>query len=159
MNDESDLQPLVLSEQVRADLIDAVNSYLLLCEKRELEAASEYLAPGANLMFPGGFHYTNLNDMVADAQRRYKWARKHRTDFDVFLDDQGDAVVVSRGTLDGESLSGRQFSNVRYQDRFVFRGGKIIDQQVWNDLGASGVLDPLGHLAALHAGEPGAPST
>ena len=36
--------------------------------------------------------------------------------------------------LNGESLDGSPISEVRYIDRFVFRDGLIVDQQVWNDL-------------------------
>ena len=143
----------------REQLVAAVDRYLLLCEQRDLDAARESLAPGAVMTFPGGFQYTVLEDMVADANRLYRWVRKHRTHYDVFRDDNGDDVVVSRGTLDGESLSGRQFTGVRYQDRFVFRNGRIVDQQVWNDLAASGVLEAYPHLVARHAGEPGTPTS
>ncbi|MBN9611144.1 MAG: hypothetical protein BGO26_13635 [Actinobacteria bacterium 69-20] len=142
-----------VTEEERENGIAWVNDYLLLCEQRRLEGASAYLAPGAKLTFAGGFIYSNLTDMVADAARRYKWVRKNRTDFDVFTNLDEDIVVVSRGTLEGQSLSGRHFSGIRYQDRFVFHHGKIIDQQVWNDLGASGVLDPLAYLYELHASD------
>ncbi|HEX5495298.1 MAG TPA: nuclear transport factor 2 family protein [Mycobacteriales bacterium] len=127
----------------RDRLVATVDRYLLLCEQRDLDAAGECLAPGAVLIFPGGVRYTaptGLTELVADADRRYRWVRKHRTHYDVFRDQNGDDVVVSRGTLDGESLSGRRFAGVRYQDRFVLRDGLIVDQQVWNDLAASGVL-------------------
>lgn len=143
----------------REQLVATVDRYLLLCEQRDLDTARKCLAPGAVLTFPGGLRYTVLEDMVADANRLYRWVRKHRTHYDVFVDDNGDHVVVSRGTLDGESLSGRQFTGVRYQDRFVFRDGLIVDQQVWNDLAASGVLEAYPHLVARHTGEPGTPTT
>jgi hypothetical protein len=124
----------------RERLVTAVDTYLRLCEERKLDEAKEYLAPGAVLTFPGGRRFTTLSDMVADAQRQYRWVRKHRDHYDTFRNTDGDPVVVSRGTLDGENPDGAQFSGVRYQDRFVFRDDKIVDQQVWNDLAASGVL-------------------
>lgn len=127
----------------REDLINAVHSYLIACEQRDLKSASKHLADGAKLTFPGGFTYTNLESMVADANRLYKWVRKHRDDFDVFLNEDNDEVVVSRGTLDGENLEGKEFTGVRFQDRFVFRNDKIVDQQVWNDLAASGVVPTI----------------
>lgn len=133
----------VLTTELRAQLIDAVNSYLILCEERNLAAAKEYLADGAVMTFPGSLRYTDLESMVADANRLYKWVRKHRDHFDVFVNDDDDVVVVSRGTLDGENLSGVEFEGVRFQDRFVFRNNKIIDQQVWNDLTASGMVAPI----------------
>jgi hypothetical protein len=143
-----DAAPSSVEPDVRTRLIAAVDTYLLLCEQRQLDAAREYLADGAVMTFPGDLQYTVLEDMVADANRLYRWVRKHRDHFDCFCDEAGDVVVVSRGTLDGESLSGREFTGVRYQDRFVFRNDKIVDQQVWNDLAASGVLDPYPHVVA-----------
>lgn len=148
---------MTLTPPDRDWLVATVDRYLLLCEQRDLDAARDCLAPDAVLTFPGGFRYTCLEDMVADANRLYRWCRKHRDHYDVFRDDNGDDVVVSRGTLDGESLSGRRFVGVRYQDRFVFRDGRIVDQQVWNDLAASGVLDPYPHLVTRH--DPGTSST
>ncbi len=70
-----------VTEEERENGIAWVNDYLLLCEQRRLEDASAYLAPGAKLTFAGGFIYSNLTDMVADAARRYQWVRKNRTDF------------------------------------------------------------------------------
>lgn len=130
-----------LSPEERDELVVAVTTYLRLCEARDLGAAREYLAPDAVLIFPAGVQYTRLEDMVADADSRYRWVRKSLNHSDAFGDSEGRPVVVSRGKLVGESLSGRQFSDVRYQDRFVFREGKIVDQQVWNDLAACGLLD------------------
>jgi hypothetical protein len=129
-----------LADDERDRLVAAVDTYLRLCEERKLDEAKEYLAPGAVLTFPGARRFTALPDMVADAQRQYRWVRKHRDHYDTFRNTDGDPVVVSRGTLDGENPDGAQFSGVRYQDRFVFRDDKIVDQQVWNDLAASGVL-------------------
>jgi hypothetical protein len=147
-----DTVPAPVTREVRDQLVAAVDTYLLLCEQRQLDAAREYLAEGAVLTFPGDLRYLSLDDMVADANRLYRWVRKHRDHFDCFRDDAGDVVVVSRGTLDGESLSGHEFSGIRYQDRFVFRDDKIVDQQVWNDLAASGVLDPYHHVVARARG-------
>ncbi len=147
-----DTVPAPVTREVRDQLVAAVDTYLLLCEQRQLDAAREYLAEGAVLTFPGDLRYLSLDDMVADANRLYRWVRKHRDHFDCFRDDAGDVVVVSRGTLDGESLSGHEFSGIRYQDRFVFHDDKIVDQQVWNDLAASGVLDPYHHVVARARG-------
>ncbi len=54
--------------------------------------------------------------------------------------DGDDTIVYVFGTLQGESLSGRPFSGIRFIDRFVLRNGKIVDQRVWNDMAESGVL-------------------
>ncbi|MGB1877264.1 MAG: hypothetical protein ACPHGY_10195, partial [Rhodospirillaceae bacterium] len=53
--------------------------------------------------------------------------------FDEFQDGD-ETVVYSTGMLNGEALDGSAISEVRYIDRFVFRDGLMVDQQVWNDL-------------------------
>lgn len=115
--------------------------YLSLCEQRDLAGAARYLAEGAVLIFPGSRHYPNLKAMAEDAAQRYRWVRKHCDEINVFRNDSGETIVVSLGTLAGESLAGAPFQGIRYQDRFIVRDGQIVEQQVWNDLAASGVLD------------------
>ena len=46
----------------------------------------------------------------------------------------GSAVVYCLGTLYGELLSGETYAGIRYIDRFTVRGGKLVDQMVWNDM-------------------------
>ena len=49
---------------------------------------------------------------------------------------RGITVVYCRGTLAGEWPDGRAFAGVRFIDRFeIDDAGRIVDQQVWNDLG------------------------
>ncbi|HEU5300303.1 MAG TPA: hypothetical protein VFW08_12485, partial [bacterium] len=62
-------------------------------------------------------------------------------EWDVAVRRDGTAIVISTGTLSGENLHGVRFEGVRYIDRFVLRDGRIVAQQVWNDLDTSGVLD------------------
>ena len=53
-------------------------------------------------------------------------------------------VVYVMGTLQGINRYGVSFSDVRYIDRFVLKDGLIIQQDVWNDLAESGVLEQTG---------------
>ncbi|MBL8629121.1 MAG: nuclear transport factor 2 family protein, partial [Rhodospirillaceae bacterium] len=46
-------------------------------------------------------------------------------------------TIFVRGYLNGEWLDGTPIANVRYIDRFDIQGGKIIRQDVWNDLAES----------------------
>lgn len=117
-----------------------VQRYLKATEARRLEDAQGYLAPGAEIVFPGG-RYTSLSEMVAAASARYRWVKKVYDEWDVATRRDGTAIVISTGTLYGENLYGVSFEGVRYIDRFVIRGGKIISQHVWNDLDTSGVLN------------------
>lgn len=112
---------------------ERVKSFLRIMEERDLETAKTYLAPDFKMTFPGGITMTSLDELVAWSKGRYRSVTKTFEDFDEFQDGE-DTVVYSSGMLNGEALDGSPISEVRYIDRFVFRGGKIVDQQVWNDL-------------------------
>ena len=45
----------------------------------------------------------------------------------------GETIVYNIGTLYGEWPDGTPFEGNRYVDRFVVRGGKIVQMDVWND--------------------------
>lgn len=127
-----------MSENLQ-ELADKADLYLQLCEERNLDAAAKFLAPGAVLTFPGPVKFTSLPDMVADAAKRYREVRKHRTTFVAGhrLSDNL-PVVTSMGTLDGTGLDGSEFTGVRYSDMFVFKDGLIAEQYVFNDLSETG---------------------
>ena len=44
-----------------------------------------------------------------------------------------ETIVYNIGTLYGEWPDGTPFEGNRYVDRFVVRGGKIVQMDVWND--------------------------
>ena len=46
---------------------------------------------------------------------------------------RGETIVYNIGTLYGEWPDGTPFEGNRYVDRFVVRGGKIVQMDVWND--------------------------
>ena len=119
--------------------IAIVEQYLSACEARRLEEAGRFLAPGAALIFPDG-RYGSVVEMVAAARGRYRWVKKISAEWDVATRDDGTVVVVNTGTLYGENILGVPFEGIRYIDRFVLKDGKIISQQVWNDLDVSGAL-------------------
>ncbi len=112
---------------------DKVREYLRAMEERDLERARTFLAPDFTMMFPGGVTMASLDELVEWSKGRYRSITKTFEDFDVF-EDGGDTVVYSTGMLNGEALDGSMISEVRYIDRFIFRDGLIVDQQVWNDL-------------------------
>lgn len=122
------------------DPIVIVDEYLQLCEQRRLEEAARCLGNGAKLIFPGEKRYANLEEMADDARSRYRWIKKRRTHYAVGSDNNH-TIVVSRGTLYGENLLGVPFQNIRYVDFFLLESGKIVEQDVWNDLCESGVLE------------------
>lgn len=111
---------------------ETVKSYLAAMERRDLAAARDRLAPGFHMVFPGGRRFDSLEALVEFAKGRYRSARKTYERFDIAGD-----VVYCFGTLYGERLDGSKYQGVRFIDRFTVRGGKLVDQQVWNDMGES----------------------
>lgn len=134
-----------LATDAPVDPATIVDTYLQLCEDRDLEAASHFLGPGLRMQFPAGataVEYSALTDMVA-TPKPYAWVRKQRDRFLVGERNARDTHVVSIGRLYGERLDGTTFDDVRYVDVFVLRDGLIAEQLVWNDLCEAGIgLEP-----------------
>lgn len=122
----------------RQTLTATVIAYLQAAEARDLAAATEMLAPGAEIVFPGGVRHEDLDAVVTAARERYRSVSKTFETTDV---DVENGTVVVTGRLSGENLHGVRFSGVRYIDRFVLRDGLIHQQHVWNDLEESTVLE------------------
>lgn len=122
----------------------AIDTYLQLCEDRKLDEATKYLAEGIELVFPGNRTYASLQEMAQASQGRYAWVRKRRTDYAVgeriAPDGTPEQVVTSIGTLYGEKLDGTPFEGIRYIDVFTLRDGRIVRQEVWNDLAEQGIV-------------------
>jgi limonene-1,2-epoxide hydrolase len=116
---------------------DVVAAFLAALEARELPAAAAWLAPGATMTFPGGQSFVDLPALVAWSRARYRFVRKtYECTEELPVDARGITVVYCRGTLAGEWPDGAAFAGVRFVDRFeVDDAGRIVDQQVWNDLG------------------------
>ena len=108
---------------------DTVRSYLAAMERRDLAAARDHLAPGFQMIFPGGRRFDSLEALVEFAKGRYRSARKKYERFDT-----AGEVVYCFGLLSGERLDGTPYDGIRFIDRFTVRGGKLVDQQVWNDM-------------------------
>ena len=110
-----------------------VRSYLNAMEARDLDEAKSYLSGNFQMAFPGGVIFGTLEELIKWGSSRYRFINKTYERFDESAD--GDNIVVyCFGTLAGELPNGNAFSNIRFIDRFTVKGGKLIDQQVWNDL-------------------------
>jgi len=125
-----------------ASHIEVVTRYLELTARRRLTEAEAFLAKEAVLVFSNGT-FSDLAAMVEAAGGRYRRIGKTYETWDVAHHNDGSVVVVNTGTLHGVNHHGASFDGIRYIDRFVLRGGKIVLQQVWNDLVESGALDRL----------------
>jgi len=126
---ETKVDPLVLAR-------DIVRAYLEVMEARDLARAKRFLAPGFTMTFPGNQRFTELEAMIAWAKPRYRWVKKRYDRFDVAQGSTGTHVYCF-GTLYGEWNDGAAFEGIRFIDRFTVRAGKLLDQMVWNDMGAA----------------------
>ncbi|MDX1690688.1 MAG: nuclear transport factor 2 family protein [Acidimicrobiia bacterium] len=122
------------------DPVETVHRFLRLVEARDLDAASEHLADDVQIVFPGGRSFSDLYEQVGSSAGRFQQVTKVFEGSDV-AHDGDDTIVYVFGTLRGAALDGTSFEGVRFIDRFVLRGGRIVDQRVWNDMAESGVLD------------------
>lgn len=120
-----------------------VQAYLTAMEARDLALAQSMLAPGFSMQFPGPVTFTSFAELIEWAKPRYRFVRKTYERFDETgssaadggsARDGGEAVVYCYGTLAGEWPDGSAFGGIRFIDRFTVRGGKLVDQTVWNDL-------------------------
>jgi ketosteroid isomerase-like protein len=118
---------------------EVVRRYLDAMERRDLAAARAFLAPGFFMVFPGGKRFTSLEQLVESAKTRYRSARKTYERFDCAND-----TVYCFGTLYGELLDGTPYTGIRFIDRFTVRDGRLVDQNVWNDM-AEVLGERLGH--------------
>lgn len=106
---------------------------------RDLERARSMTASGFEMVFPGEARFTDLNDLLAWARPRYRSIAKSIERVEEAPCGETVAVYIS-GTLSGERPDGTSFAGIRFIDRFDVRAGRIIRQDVWNDLAERGVI-------------------
>ena len=116
--------------------ISIARSFLDLMEAREIDKARALLAPDFLAVYPGDRRFTTLEALVESGRQRYRGVRKqHDLTLHVPAGDDGIETVIFYGTLKGNWADGSPFEGIRFTDRFRLRGGLIVEQQVWNDLG------------------------
>ena len=96
------------------------------------QTAAGYIADDLAITFTGGRKYGHPSETAAFNARRYKWVKKKMERTDV-VPGEGETIVYNLGSLYGEWPDGTPFEGNRYVDRFVVRGGKIVQMDVWND--------------------------
>ena len=115
------------------DSIKIVTDYLAAMETRDLNRAQAALSEDFWMIFPGTAPMTSLAELVDWSKDRYRFVRKTNEAVEAF--QAGDvAVVYVRGTLAGAWPDGTAFEGIRFIDRFEVSGGKIVSQEVWNDI-------------------------
>jgi|SRR5690554_990515 len=112
---------------------EVVRGFLEAMEARDITRAESFLDERFVMEFPGSGEMSRLAELVAWAAGRYRFVRKRIAAFDIC--GMGERVtVVCHGELDGEWPDGVAFNGVRFIDRFTLLHGRIVRQQVWNDL-------------------------
>jgi hypothetical protein len=120
----------IADETERAKAI--VESFLVASMVPDPETASLYVADDAVIHFTGATRMSHPSEMTAYNKNRYNWVKKDMGLTSVAPGD-GETVIYNTGTLYGEWPNGVAFEGNRYVDRFVVRGNKIMQIDVWND--------------------------
>jgi ketosteroid isomerase-like protein len=113
---------------------EIVNEYLRLHMIPDPQAAAAFVAPDFRIRFTGNRPMKHPSEATAFNAARYAWVKKRieRTDVVAGASEE-EAIVYSTGTLYGAWPDGTPFEGNRYVDRYVLRGGKIAEMDVWND--------------------------
>lgn len=111
---------------------EIVEKFLVASMVPDPETAARYIAESLKLTFTGGRKFSHPRESAAFNAKRYKWVKKAMERSDV-VPGRGETIVYNIGTLYGEWPDGTPFEDNRYVDRFVVRGGKIVQMDVWND--------------------------
>ncbi|MCY1166792.1 MAG: nuclear transport factor 2 family protein [Pseudomonadota bacterium] len=112
---------------------DVVKGFLEAMQQRDLNTAQSFLAAGFAMRFPGSAVMHSLAEMINWARPRYRSVAKDYERFEEVW-RENDTVVFCSGTLHGTWNDGRDFSGIRFIDRFEVVDGKITRQDVWNDV-------------------------
>lgn len=112
--------------------VEIVRNYLDASMAPDPVRAAKFVSPDIRIIFTGGRVFSDPSGPTGFNAMRYKWVKKRMDRFDVCPGD-GETIVYSVGTLYGEWPDGEAFEGNRYVDRFVVRGGKIVETDVWND--------------------------
>lgn len=108
--------------------------FLRTTEARDLELARSMIGPGFSATFPRGRHFPSLDAWLESSKSTYIRIAKRFERIDVAITGADAAVVHCSGTLHGERFDAKPLDGFRFIDRFEIQGGRIVDQQVWNDL-------------------------
>lgn len=122
--------PMVTDETAQA--AEIVELFLVASMIPDPQKAATFISDDLKITFTGGRKYGHPRDTTAFNAKRYKWVKKKMERTDV-VPGVGETIVYNLGTLYGEWPDGAPFEGNRYVDRFVVKGGKIVQMDVWND--------------------------
>jgi hypothetical protein len=115
-----------------AQAADIVERFLVASMVPDPQTAARYISDELRITFTGGRKYRHPRETAAFNAKRYKWVKKKMARTDV-VPGKGETIVYNLGSLYGEWPDGTPFDGNRYVDRFVVRGGRIVQMDVWND--------------------------
>ena len=115
-----------------AEAAHIVERFLVASMVPDPETAARDMADDVAITFTGGRKFKHPREATGFNAGRYKWVKKKMERTDV-CPGHGETIVYNTGTLYGEWPDGAPFEGNRYVDRFVVRGGKIVQMDVWND--------------------------
>jgi phenylpyruvate tautomerase PptA (4-oxalocrotonate tautomerase family) len=110
-----------------------VRDYLTAMETRDLDLAQTMLSDSFQMVFPGAEPMTQISELIEWSKDRYRSINKNHDGIEA-MHSNGVAVVYVHGTLFGEWMDGTLFKGIRFIDRFEITEGKIVRQDVWNDM-------------------------
>jgi ketosteroid isomerase-like protein len=125
------LTSVVMPDETR-EAAAVVEAFLDASMVPDPQTAARYIADNLKITFTGGRKYSHPRETAAFNANRYKWVKKRMERTDV-VPGRDETIVYNLGTLYGEWPDGTAFEGNRYVDRFVVRGGKIVQMDVWND--------------------------
>lgn len=123
---------IIAASDETAEAAAIVEKFLVASMVPDPETAARYIADDLAITFTGGRKYRHPRETAAFNAGRYKWVKKKMERSDV-VPGRSETIVYNLGTLYGEWPDGTPFEGNRYVDRFVVRGGKIVQMDVWND--------------------------
>jgi hypothetical protein len=123
---------LVVPTDETAAAAEIVERFLEASMVPDPETAARYIASDLKITFTGGRKYSHPRETAGFNAKRYRWVKKRMERTDV-VPGASETIVYNLGTLYGEWPDGTPFEGNRYVDRFVVRGGKIVQMDVWND--------------------------
>ena len=126
----ADVMSMAANETAQA--AEIVELYLEASMIPDPRKAATYIADDLRITFTGGRKYTHPRETAEFNAKRYKWVKKKIERSDVVPGDN-ETIIYNLGTLYGEWPDGTPFEGNRYVDRFVVKGGKIVQMDVWND--------------------------
>ena len=126
------VQALAAATDETVQAADIIERFLIASMVPDPQTAARYISDELRITFTGGRKYRHPRETAAFNAKRYKWVKKKMERTDV-VPGNGETIVYNLGTLYGEWPDGTPFEGNRYVDRFVVRGGKIVQMEVWND--------------------------